>query len=371
MSEPVRSRGKPRVLLIVILISTLSLGGFAVHAFQSAKIPLEVKEPLEIREYPASLSVYPGETVTFNFTVENFASVTYFTEFDFILNDTDYQAKYVTFSNHNYSIPPGTQELSTWLTITPEAPPAKLILTIDRKIAIFSPSPSPTPSPTPSFDISLYPSLILLGGGARWAARNGTSALYINWKDNWDAHHLDDGAKWTWFDVASMERWRSSITKALQQSGFEITFACDIPDNLDDYDLVVLFAYYAAEPQHEPLIRNYILNGGGIVLLAGAQCYLTGYSKDLSTGNSLSYIEEWFGCSDYINSGGTAMPTFDNPFGISLSKNDIIATGTFGWAGVTSLHGDSQPIAYWSTGIAFAFTHEYGDGRVYYQAHVD
>jgi hypothetical protein len=135
VSESVKRWRRLRIFLITILLtSTVTLGGFVAYAFQSVSIPLEVKEPLEIQEYPYGFSIYPGETVTFDFTVENLASVTYFAEFDFLLNDTDYQTEYVTFSNHNYNIPPGTQKLSAWLTITLTAPPANLIITINKKI---------------------------------------------------------------------------------------------------------------------------------------------------------------------------------------------------------------------------------------------
>jgi hypothetical protein len=380
MFESVRKRSALRVFLIIaLLLSAVIVASFAAYALQSVSIPLEVKEPLEIIEYPSGLSLYPGENVTFEITVQNSASVTYFVEFDFRLNDTKYQARYVTFSNYNYSIVPGTQKLTAWLTIASTAPPANLILTIDRKTDAQFPSPSPAPSPTPFPTTSLAPSLMLLGGGARWAARNGTSALYVNWEDNWAAHHLTDGADWSWFSESGMENWRSSITNALQQSGFEVTLAGDIPDNLDDYDLVVLFAYYAAEPRLEPLIRDYVSNGGSVVILAATQCYFTVYSKSLSlyspvsyeSGNNYASIQEWFGCSDYFNTGGSAYPAFDNPFGTSLSKSDVLFTGVPTHAGVSALSEDAEAIAFWSSGAVFAFTHEYGYGRVYYQAIVE
>ncbi len=226
---------------------------------------------------------------------------------------------------------------------------------------------------------TMSPSLVLFGAGVRWAARNGTSALYVNWKDNWNAHHSSDGGNWMWFDNSSMENWRSSITDALHQSGFEVTHAGDIPDNLDNYDVVVIFAYYAVEPWHEPLIRDYIFNGGSVVMLAGAQCYLTAYSKTLSTNTNLSSIQEWFGSSNYLNVGGSATIAFDNPLGTSLQKNDVVLYTTgFSFAGVTSLAADAKAIAFWSSaptfwgsGAIFAFAHEYGAGRVYYQAFTD
>jgi hypothetical protein len=369
MFESIKKRRGLACLIITLLTSTIAVGSFATYALQSMSIPLEVKEPLEIIDYPSGFSLYPGETVTFEITVKNMASVTYFMEFDLSLNDTEYQTKYVTFSNTNYSVPPGIQKLAAWLTISPEAPPANLMITVNRKTDI--PSPSPTPSPPNDYNTSLVPSLQLLSGGARWAAKEGKTALYVNWKDNWAAHHLTDGADWEWISESSREQWTSSVIVALEHAGFEVTLASDIPANLEDYDLVVIFAYYAVEPRHEPLIRDYVFNGGSLVLLSGTPCYLTEYSKVLGTGTDLTIIQDWFGCSTYLNTEGTVHPAFDNPFGTSFSTKDVLLTKEILWhAGVTSLNEDSQPIAFWNSGAVFAFTHEYGDGRVYYQAKV-
>ena len=174
-----------------------------------------------------------------------------------------------------------------------------------------------------------------------------------------------------------MDRWRLRITTALEQAGFEVTFSGDVPDNIGDFDLVVIFAYYAVEPHLEELIKDYVSNGGGVVLLGAVPCFFAEYSKILS-GADLTSISEWFGCSSYVNGGGTARPAFDNPFGTSLSANDILpietATGEIlttaspSHAGVNSLNENSQPVVFWSTCSVFAFKHEYGYGRVYYQA---
>jgi hypothetical protein len=350
----------------MLLISTVAIGSFAAYALQPMSIPLEVKEPLEILDYPSGFSLYPGETVTFDITVRNLASVTYCVELDFHLNDTEYQSKYVTFSNTNYSIPPGTQKLSAWLTIALTAPPASLMITVSRKTD--TPSASPTPSPKPS-TTSLVASQELLGGGARWASRNGTSALYVNWKDCYDAHHLTDGANWGWFSEIDMENWRSSVANVLQQSGFEVTLAGDIPDNLDDYDLVVLNAGYAVEPRHEELIRDYIFNGGGVILMSSMPCYLTVYSKTESMSVDVSSIQDWFGGIGYLNVGGIVTCAFNNPFGTSLLVNDVVLYGgTYAHAGFSSLSADATAIAFWNSNVVFAFTHTYGYGRVYYQS---
>lgn len=80
---------------------------------------------------------------------------------------------------------------------------------------------------------SLPASLTLLGAGAKWAAGNGTSALYVNWKDNWESHHLTDGRTWgPWPTELEMDKWRISVSDALKESGFDVKFAGDIPDDL-------------------------------------------------------------------------------------------------------------------------------------------
>ena len=43
---------------------------------------------------------------------------------------------------------------------------------------------------------TLPSSLVLLCSGAKWAAGNGSRALFVDWYDNWLAHHLTDGANW-------------------------------------------------------------------------------------------------------------------------------------------------------------------------------
>lgn len=222
---------------------------------------------------------------------------------------------------------------------------------------------------------SLPPSLVLLGGGANWAAGNGSSALFIDWKDNWLAHHLTDGSTWgPWPSLSDMDNWTFSISYTLNQFGLSVDFAGDMPESLDGYDVVVIHAYWAVEPQHEPLIKNYILNGGGVVILAGVPSYFTVYCKDwwpyrCGGGHNLSSIQEWFGSWFYKNTGGYANVTVDNPFGTELISGDTLIEGSgYSNAAVKSLHNDTQVLAEWGTGLVYSFTHEYGQGRVYYQA---
>src|SRR4030042_221065 len=72
---------------------------------------------------------------------------------------------------------------------------------------------TPTTLRATSTSTNMSTSLTLLGGGARWAGRNGTSALYIDWKDNWLNHHLTDGASWgPWPEEAYMDNLTASVS---------------------------------------------------------------------------------------------------------------------------------------------------------------
>jgi hypothetical protein len=223
--------------------------------------------------------------------------------------------------------------------------------------------------------ISVPPSLVLLGGGARWAARNGTSALFVDWYDNWLAHHETDGVDWgPWPTEQDMENWTSSISYVLNQSGLNVQLAGDIPDDLSGYDVVVIHAYWAVEPRHEPLIRDFIANGGGVVLLSGVPEYVRCYCKDwwtyLCPTDSVSMnMQEWLGAEYYVNTGGYANVTVDNPFGTALLNGYTLIEGAgSSSASMICPHNDTQVVALWGDGCLFAYGHEYDQGRVYYQA---
>ena len=224
---------------------------------------------------------------------------------------------------------------------------------------------------------TLPPTLTLLGGASKWAAGKGTTALYVDFKDNWLIHHQTDGANWgPWSREAAYDNLRFSVGEALTDYGLNVVYAGDIPENLTGYDLLVLDAYYAVEPKHEPLIRDFIQNGGGVVLLGGVPTYLVVYCKDywpyLYGGSDLGSIQEWFGASCYVNTGGYANVTVNNPFSLPLMKGDTLVEGRgYSCASVTGLNNDSQTVAEWGTGETFAFSHLYGPGRVYYQAWYD
>ena len=353
------------------MISIISISGIVVYAMQPVSIPLEVKEPLTILDYPTGFSLYSGETITFEFTIENLASVTIFQEFDFQLNDTDYQSMYVKFSDHNYSILPGINKLQAWLTIIPNAPPANFIITINKKATTPIPTLSPTPNPSLNSNSTLTATLELLAGGTRWAAQEGNTALYISWKANYENHHTTDGANWQYPSEFYMNNWETSVITSLEKANFELTIAGDLPDDLFEYDVLVIYCFFALEPKHEPQLRDYILNGGSVVLVAATPAYLASYSKGLDCTNDLAAIEDWFGASRYVNGGGPIKVVVDNPVGTSFVTNEFVFftnNGPCSASAVGSLSSDSEVIAVYESGGVVAFAHEFGAGRVYYQS---
>jgi hypothetical protein len=225
----------------------------------------------------------------------------------------------------------------------------------------------------------LTPSEQLLGSGAKWAAQNGTSALYIDWFDNYNAHHLTDGANWgPYWGADYLSAIKNGTVLALEQQGFNVTCTGDVPNDLSNYNLVVFEAWFAVEPKDNQLVRNYLSNGGNVVIIGGVPCYFSTYCKDMwpyqTGGENLSSLQDWFGCSLFANSGGSANLTEDNPFGTSLlTQNQLYYVDAYSCYALDPMHmsSNSRVLARWSNGLVFAFTHEYGNGRVYYQATAD
>jgi hypothetical protein len=357
--------------LIFIAILLASIGVAGGYALQSESVSLEVKEPLEVVTPDSSLSLFPGETLQLEIVVENRASVSYNACLIFSLNDTDYQ-KFVTFSNNVYTVEPGRNNLEAWLSVSNTAPAAELELTVNITRDLEPSSAEPRSS-----EESLAPSLILFGAGARWAGKNGTSALYINWFDNYCAHHFSDGADWgPYWREGQLEEIKNVTVNVLEQQGFIVTCVGDVPNDLASYGLVVFEAWFAIEPKHTQLVREYLTNGGNVVIIGGAPCYFATYCKDLwpylAGGENLAALQDWFGSAQFVNSGGSANLVVDEPFGTSLEAQcTVYHIDAYGCYALTSMSNDAQIIARWSNGVVFAFTHEFGNGRVYYQAEMD
>lgn len=118
-------------LVVALLIAGVSTGVSAYYVWQTLTIPLQVKEPLEILQYPSQLGLYPGEILHCSITVLNHATVNYSVVLNFSLSNFTYQVNYVTFSNEIYSVKPGQQNITAWLAVLSDAPPANISLVID------------------------------------------------------------------------------------------------------------------------------------------------------------------------------------------------------------------------------------------------
>lgn len=353
-------------ILLVTVIFVASLEVVGGSSLQSESINLEVKEPLEVLPFDSGLSLFPGETLEFTVLVKNYASVSYNACLSFSLNETDYQEKHVTFSNNIYAVNPGENSLEAWLSVSSTAPASQLEVAISIVRDLES---------SPSNDLA--PSLALFAAGARWAAEDGNSVLYINWYDNYLAHHISDGIDWgPWWREGQLGQIKNVMTKVLEQQGFIVTCVGDVPEDLSGYNLVIFEAWFAVEPKHGQVVRDYLNSGGNVIILSGVPCYFSTYCKDLwpyvTGGQNLSSIQDWFGSGAFVNSGGTANLVVDNPLGTSLEiQSTVYHIDAYGCYALASMNEEAQVIACWKDGAVYAFTHEYGNGRIYYQAEMD
>jgi len=126
----------PLWLIAGILISGIG-GTLGYYVWKTLTVQVEVKEPIEVLQYPSSLSLYPGETKEFNVTVDNHASINYSVVLDFQLGNTTYQDIYTTFSNEIYAIVSGQQNLTAWIQVRADAPAMNTSLTISFARGIY------------------------------------------------------------------------------------------------------------------------------------------------------------------------------------------------------------------------------------------
>jgi hypothetical protein len=284
--------------------------------------------------------------------VKNSAPVVYGITLNFGLNDTAYQTRYVTFSKTVYTINQGETELEAWLTVLNSAPAAHLTLTVnlnrDQRV----------PDDTTVSNASL--TMLLFGGGARWAAGNGTSALYVNWFDNYNIHYFTDSAKWntTWWPREDLEKMKQNTITELSCRDFNVECVGDIPPDISKYDLVIFEAWWAVEPRHSQLVREYLINGGNVVVLQGVPSYFSVYCKDWWPyrfgGLDLSSLMDWFGSNRFANTGGSAHTVVEHPFGTALKNEDVLISGVGGscYSVVqSSLSRDCHVVALWDDGL--------------------
>ena len=168
---------------------------------------------------------------------------------------------------------------------------------------------------------------------------------------------------------------KNKMVKALEQQGFTVDCSAEVPESLCKYNLVIFEAWFAVEPKHNSLVRDYLSNGGSVIIMQSTPCFFACYCKDMWPyrfgGMDPFSLQDWFGSTSFANTGGGARLVVDHPFDASLSVKDYFFYGEghscYGLVR-SSLGNDCRVIALWDDGIVFAFTHEYGKGRVYFQA---
>lgn len=120
----------PSWAIAVLMVSIISSGVLGSYLWNTFTVPLQINEPIEIVGYPTQWSLYPGETAQFNVTVINHASLNYSVILDFKASDMTYQQRYLTFSDENYTVITGQQNLGAWLNVSADAPAADLNVTV-------------------------------------------------------------------------------------------------------------------------------------------------------------------------------------------------------------------------------------------------
>lgn len=118
------------VFLLAVLVATSTALGGAYYLWASRTLPVSVDEPLLVADFPASVTIHPGENRTLNITITNSATVSYSVILVLTLNDTVFQESYVTFSNLTYHITPSTNEIRAWMAVDKKAYAATLSLSV-------------------------------------------------------------------------------------------------------------------------------------------------------------------------------------------------------------------------------------------------
>jgi hypothetical protein len=127
----------PLWLMAVILVSGIGSGVLGYYVWRTLIMPLEIKEPLELLNYPSQLSLYAGDFKEFNITIQNHSLNNYSVILNFSLSNLTYQTSYVTFSNEIYTVLPGQQNLTASLDVRSDAPPITTSLTIEFRRGVY------------------------------------------------------------------------------------------------------------------------------------------------------------------------------------------------------------------------------------------
>ena len=151
------------------------------------------------------------------------------------------------------------------------------------------------------------------------------------------------------------------VTEILNDHGYLVVQDAHLPADLAIYNVVIA----TLTPDSFEDIRAYVQDGGGYVYLASAAA-----PADLEA----NYL--WIGARSMGLSGAgeSVAVSMDNPLGTSLQEGDVLkqqAPEQSGAVWVGDLEPGASMLANYSSGKAFAYSYQYGQGKIYFQSDAD
>jgi hypothetical protein len=163
--------------------------------------------------------------------------------------------------------------------------------------------------------------------------------------------------------VPSGDSMNPYINELLTIHGLEIDQRAQIPNDLTNYDLIIVSKNEACNSTSANSIRNFVLNGGGAIIMNDTPRFLADGLDNLSS------IRDWFGAGWHGNDGGYGVIAIDHPFGTDLLINDNVDYSASGGTSIYDLNSETTAISTWNSNRGtHSFIHNFGQGRVFYYA---
>ncbi|HEX2013687.1 MAG TPA: hypothetical protein VLA68_00530, partial [Nitrososphaera sp.] len=150
------------------------------------------------------------------------------------------------------------------------------------------------------------------------------------------------------------------VTQILSEQGYAVDNELSLPADLSGYDVIIVTGTLDLTSGFLNL-RSYVDTGGGYVYLTSAA-----ESSDLAANY------EWLGARSvgFTGSGESATASVENPLGTGLQVGDLLMQQALDESGaiwVNDLQTGAVELAEYSSGNVFAYTYEFGEGKVYFQ----
>lgn len=150
------------------------------------------------------------------------------------------------------------------------------------------------------------------------------------------------------------------VTEILSDHGYLVEQDSQVPPDLSIYNVVIA----TVSPDDFQDIQSYVEDGGGYVYLASAAA-----PADLETNY------QWIGARSlgFSGVGDSVTVSMDNPLGTSLLEGDVLKQQAPEQSGVwvDDLEPGAGTLANYSGGEAFAYSYQYGLGKIYFQSDAD